>query len=102
MKEKVNVTGVPETMKIKKQILTETGPIYQIAKSAMDDSYVKDIDYPACFCNISEPYDKKNHVARYHFTQCPNAEFAKNIILCMYSRFSAIQIIGESARSMER
>ena len=33
--------------------------------------------YPACFCNISEPYDKKNHAARYHFTQCPNAEFAK-------------------------
>lgn len=34
MKEKVNVTGVPET-----------DPIYQIAKSAMDDSYVDDIDY---------------------------------------------------------
>ena len=34
MKEKVNVTGVPET-----------GPIYQIAKSAMDDSYVDDIEY---------------------------------------------------------
>lgn len=33
--------------------------------------------HPACFCNISEPYDKKNHAARYHFTQCPNAEFAK-------------------------
>ena len=45
MKEKVNVTGVPETMKIRKQFLTETGSIYQIAKSAMDDSYVEDIDY---------------------------------------------------------
>ena len=33
--------------------------------------------HPACFCNISELYDKKNHAARYHFTQCPNAEFAK-------------------------
>lgn len=33
--------------------------------------------HPACFCNISEPYDAKNHAARYHFTQCPNAEFAK-------------------------
>lgn len=21
--------------------------------------------YPACFCNISEPYDKKNHAARF-------------------------------------
>lgn len=45
MKEKVNVIGVPETMKIRKQFLTETGSIYQIAKSAMDDSYVDDIDY---------------------------------------------------------
>ena len=45
MKEKVNVTGVPETMKIRKQFLTETGPVHQIAKSAMDDSYVDDIDY---------------------------------------------------------
>ena len=45
MKEKVNVTGVPETMKIRKQFLTETGPVYQIAKSAMDDSYLNDIDY---------------------------------------------------------
>lgn len=33
--------------------------------------------YPATFCNVAEPYDKENHVARYHFTQCPNAEFAK-------------------------
>ena len=33
--------------------------------------------YPASFCNISEPYDKKNHAARYHFSQCLNAEFAK-------------------------
>ena len=36
MKEKVNVTGVLETMKIRSQFLTETGPVYQIAKSAMD------------------------------------------------------------------
>lgn len=33
--------------------------------------------YPATFDNISEPYDKKRHIARYHFNQCPNAEFAK-------------------------
>ena len=45
MKEKVNVTGMPETMKIRKRFLTETGPIYQIAKSAMDASYIDDIDY---------------------------------------------------------
>ena len=36
---------LPETMKIRKWFLTETGPIYQIAKSAMDDSYIDDIDY---------------------------------------------------------
>ena len=36
---------LPETMKIRRQFLPETGPIYQIAKSVMDDSYVDDIDY---------------------------------------------------------
>ena len=36
---------LPETMKIRSQFLTETDPVYQIAKSAMDDSYVDDIDY---------------------------------------------------------
>lgn len=33
--------------------------------------------HPAGFCNVSEPYDQGNHAARYYFTQCPNAEFAK-------------------------
>jgi O-methyltransferase involved in polyketide biosynthesis len=37
--------ALPETMKIRSQFLTETGPVYQIAKSAMDESYVDDIDY---------------------------------------------------------
>ena len=38
----------------------------------------KDIKkYPDGFVNISEQYDKTHHAARYHFTQCPNAEFAK-------------------------
>ena len=36
---------LPETMKIRSQFLTETDLVYQIAKSAMDDSYVDDIDY---------------------------------------------------------
>ena len=36
---------LPETMKIRKRFLTETGPVYQIAKSAMDASYIDDIDY---------------------------------------------------------
>ena len=34
--------------------------------------------WPAGFINISEPYDKEHHAARYCFTQCPNAEFAKS------------------------
>ncbi len=33
--------------------------------------------YPAGFVNVSEPYDRTHHAARYHFTQCPNADFAK-------------------------
>lgn len=45
MKEKVNVTDLPETMKIRSRFLAETGPVYQIAKSAMDDSYIDAIDY---------------------------------------------------------
>ena len=36
---------LPETMKIRSQFLTENGPVYQIAKSAMDESYIDDIDY---------------------------------------------------------
>ena len=36
---------LPETIKIRRQFLPETGPIYQIAKSAMDDSYMDDTDY---------------------------------------------------------
>ncbi len=34
--------------------------------------------YPDGFINIDVPYDKENHAARYSFTQCPNAEFAKS------------------------
>ena len=33
--------------------------------------------YPDGFINIDVPYDKEHHAARYSFTQCPNAEFAK-------------------------
>jgi len=35
------------------------------------------LQYPATFCNVSKSYDKGNCVARYHFLQCPNAEFTK-------------------------
>lgn len=33
--------------------------------------------YPLTFCNVGAPFDKVNNAARYSFTQCPNAEFAK-------------------------
>lgn len=33
--------------------------------------------YPDGFMTVNEPYDKDHHAARYRFTQCPNAEFAK-------------------------
>lgn len=36
---------LPETMNIRKLFLKETGPIYQIAKSAMDETYIEDIQY---------------------------------------------------------
>ena len=36
---------LPETIEIRSRFLEEKGPIYQIAKSAMDDSYIDDIDY---------------------------------------------------------
>lgn len=31
---------LPETMEIRRRFLTESGPVYQIAKSAMDASYI--------------------------------------------------------------
>lgn len=36
---------LPETMNVRSRFLSETGPVYQIAKSAMNASYVDDITY---------------------------------------------------------
>jgi len=36
---------LPETMQIREKFLTENGPVYQITKSAMDASYVDEIEY---------------------------------------------------------
>lgn len=36
---------LPETMQIRSKFLTETDPVYQIAKSAMDPSYIDEIEY---------------------------------------------------------
>ena len=36
---------LPETMNVRSRFLSETGPVYQIAKSAMDETYVDDITF---------------------------------------------------------
>ena len=45
---------------------------------AVGDRDRKDaLKYPDGFITVNEPYDKKHRAARYRFTSCPNAEFAK-------------------------
>ena len=51
--------------------------ISKIFKKSGDGDRRDIVKYPAGFINVEEPYDKENHAARYHFAQCPNAEFAK-------------------------
>ena len=51
--------------------------INMIFKKSGDGDRRDILRYPAGFKNVYEPYDEVNHIARYHFTQCPNAEFAK-------------------------
>ena len=66
----------------------------------------KDIKkYPAGFINVTEPYNKEHHAARYHFTQCPNAEFAKSHgllhvlpLLCNSDFFGISEIHGKLIR----
>ena len=63
------------------------------------------VRHPAGFANVDEPYDKEHHAARYHFTQCPNAEFAKAHgllhilpLLCNNDFFGIEQIHGQLIR----
>jgi hypothetical protein len=63
------------------------------------------VRWPDGFVNVDEPYDHKNHAARYHFTQCPNAEFAKSHgllhvlpLLCNCDFFGIEQIHGQLIR----
>ena len=66
----------------------------------------KDIlKYPAGFINVDAPYDKEHHAASYHFTQCPNAEFAKKHellhvlpLLCNSDFFGISEIHGTLIR----
>lgn len=57
------------------------------------------------FVNVNEPYDAKHHASRYHFTQCPNAAFAKSHgmlhvqpILCNCDFFGIGKILGQLIR----
>ena len=61
--------------------------------------------YPEGFINVGVPYDKENHIARYSFIQCPNAEFAKKHdllhvlpVLCNSDFFGIEQIHGTLIR----
>ena len=61
--------------------------------------------YPEGFINVDVPYDKEHHAARYSFTQCPNAEFAKKHgllhvlpLLCNSDFFGIREIHGQLIR----
>jgi hypothetical protein len=66
----------------------------------------KDIKkYPAGFVNVDQPYDRQHHAARYYFTQCPNADFAREHdllhvlpLLCNSDFFGIEQIHGRLIR----
>ncbi len=63
------------------------------------------VRYPEGFINVDVPYDKEHHAARYSFTQCPNAEFAKKHgllhvlpLLCNSDFFGIHEIHGQLIR----
>ncbi len=63
------------------------------------------VRYPKGFINVDVPYDKEHHAARYSFTQCPNAEFAKKHgllhvlpLLCNSDYFGIHEIHGQLIR----
>ncbi len=54
-------------MKLANKVFTKVGQKDQLQAK----------QYPAGFITITEPFDEEHQAIRYHFTQCPNAEFAK-------------------------
>ena len=79
--------------------------IDKVFKKSGDADRANIIKYPAGFINVEEPYDKINHVSRYHFIQCPNAEFAKKHdllhvlpLLCNSDFFGIEQLHGTLIR----
>jgi hypothetical protein len=79
--------------------------INKIFKKSGDGDRRDIVKYPAGFVNVEESYDNVNHIARYHFTQCPNAEFAKKHdllhvlpLMCNSDFFGIEQIHGTLIR----
>ena len=63
------------------------------------------VRYPAGFVNVDAPYDREHEAARYSFTQCPNADFAKKHgllhvlpLLCNSDFFGISEIHGQLIR----
>ncbi len=61
--------------------------------------------YSDGFVNVDEPYDREHRAARYSFTRCPNAEFAKKHgllhvlpLLCNCDYFGISEIHGTLIR----
>ncbi len=61
--------------------------------------------YPESFCNVYDGFDNKQKSTRYHFTKCPNAEFAKKHgllhilpLLCNCDYFGISEIHGQLIR----
>lgn len=96
---------------------TKLGKVFDLNRSAdmwlIDKVFRKSGDrdrkdaarYPDGFINVDEPYDKTHHAARYSFTQCPNAEFAKKHgllhvlpLLCNSDFFGISEIHGALIR----
>lgn len=57
----------PSHMKLANKVFTMSGQKNQRLEK----------QYPAGFITVIEPFDEEHQAIRYHFTQCPNAEFAK-------------------------
>lgn len=57
----------PSHMRLANKVFTKSGQT--------DQRQAK--QYPEGFIAVTEPFDEKHQAVRYHFTQCPVAEFAK-------------------------
>ena len=84
---------------------TEMWLIDKVFRKSGDRDRKDAVRYPEGFINVDEPYDNAHHAARYCFTQCPNAEFAKKHgllhvlpLLCNSDFFGISEIHGTLIR----